>query len=369
MGLRRLLVRGLYGLALFVVLSGPAMAEATCAVPTVTNADDAIPKFEALRGAQCLGGAQCQTAQCKLVSDMLARNQDANGVPPQQIQSMLGTLNDAGMSLSETQPGVVQLHGMLTQWQLGELAKTDALTAITQILKSDINQWRVRNLLIFPNTSFEVDAQALLRACGSPASCQAEFASLVNVYTLSVLIHETLSVDTKDQLAAFLKEVHQKDERWTAFHNKSLAVLPWELAFNNLFYRSSKVGFSGPPNYQWLLLHPSAALVYDTRQSDKLQPALLLDVIGRYQWTWGGKDGSDIAAPWGVALAMSWHGNGPGYGFSVHLPRNWSLGLTTSHSAGKGNQVQFIVSSEVVRFITDKETNVDDLRKNLDGLH
>jgi hypothetical protein len=66
---------------------------------------------------------------------------------------------------------------------------------------------------------------------------------------------------------------------------------------------------------------------------------------------------------------MSWHGNSPGYGFSVHLPRNWSLGLTASHTPSQGTQVQFIVSSEVARFITDKEKNVQDLRTNLESLH
>ena len=370
MDLRCRAMRGLYGLALLALLiSASAMAEDMCAVPSVASADDAIAKFDALRRHDCLGGAECSTAQCKLVSDMLAKNQGATGTSIGQMQSTLGTLNDAAMSLSESQPGVVQLHGMQARWKLGELAKTDAKSAMTQILGANTKEWQGQNFLVFPNTPFEVNVQDRLSHCASPASCETEFASLVNVYTLSDLIDRTLKTVTRDQLDEFDKKIHQLDERWTAFHNKSLAVLPWELAFNNLFYRSSNAGFSGPPNYQWLLLHPSAALVYDTRQSDKLQPALLLDLIGRYQWTWSGKNGSDIALPWGAALAMSWHGNSPGYGFSVHLPRNWSLGLTASHTPSQGTQVQFIVSSEVARFITDKEKNVQDLRTNLESLH
>jgi hypothetical protein len=370
MDLRSLAARALCRLALLTLLvSAPAIAEEMCAVPTVTSSDDAMAKFDALRRHDCLGGAQCQTAQCKLVSDMLAKNQGANGTPPREMQSMLGTLNDAAMSLSETQPGVAQLHGMLARWKLGELAKTDAKSALGQILGANTKEWQGRNFLIFPETRFEVNVETHLSNCTSPASCETEFASLVAVYTLSDLIDRTLKTATQEQLMEFDKKIHQLDERWTNFHNKSLAVLPWELAFNNLFYRSSNAGFSGPPNYQWLLLHPSAALVYDTRQSDKLQPALLLDIIGRYQWTWSGKNGSDIALPWGAALAMSWHGNSPGYGFSVHLPRNWSLGLTASRNSSQGTQVQFIVSSEVARFVTDKEKNVQELRTNLESLH
>jgi hypothetical protein len=370
MDLRRRAVRRLYGLALLALLvAAPAMAEDMCAVPSVASADDAIAKFDALRRHDCLGGAECSTAQCKLVSNMLAKNQGAKGAPIGQMQSMLGTLNDTATSLSETQPGVAQLHGMQARWKLGELAKTDAKSAMTQILAANTKEWQGQNFLVFSSTPFEVNVQDHLSHCTSPASCESEFASLVNVYTLSDLIDRTLKIVTRDQLDEFDKKIHQLDERWTAFHNKSLAVLPWELAFNNLFYRSSNAGFSGPPNYQWLLLHPSAALVYDTRQSDKLQPALLLDLIGRYQWTWSGRNGSDIALPWGAALAMSWHGNSPGYGFSVHLPRNWSLGLTASHTSSQGTQVQFIVSSEVARFITDKEKNVQELRTNLESLH
>jgi hypothetical protein len=369
MELKRLAARGLYWVAFTLVISAPAIAAEMCAIPTVASADDAIAKFDDLRRHDCLGGVQCQTAQCKQVADMLTKNQGAQGTPPSQMQSVLGTLNDAAMSLNETQPGVMQLHGMLARWKLGELAKIDAQSAVTQILGGNTKEWQGQNFLVFPNTPFEVNVEKRLGGCAAPTACETEFASLVNVYTLSDLIDRTLKTATQAQLDQVNRDIHQKDARWTAFHNKSLAVLPWELAFNNLFYRSSNSGFSGPPNYQWLLLHPSAALVYDTRQSDKLQPALLLDLIGRYQWTWGGKDGAEVVLPWGAALAMSWHGNSPGYGFSVHLPRNWSLGLTATHTSSQGTQVQFIVSTEVARFVTDKEKNVQDLRTNLESLH
>ncbi len=160
MDLRRRAVRGLYGLALLALLvSASAMAEDMCAVPSVASADDAIAKFDALRRHDCLGGAACSTAQCKLVSDMLAKNQGAKGAPIGQMQSTLGTLNDAAMSLSESQPGVVQLHGMQARWKLGELAKTDAKSAMTQILGANTKEWQGQNFLVFPNTPFEVNVR------------------------------------------------------------------------------------------------------------------------------------------------------------------------------------------------------------------
>ena len=51
---------------------------------------------------------------------------------------------------------------------------------------------------------------------------------------------------------------------------------------------------------------------YDDGQDDKMQKAILLDLIGRYR----------------ISLAMSWSGGDLGYGVAVHLPRNWAIGVT-----------------------------------------
>jgi len=69
-------------------------------------------------------------------------------------------------------------------------------------------------------------------------------------------------------------------------------------------------------------------LVYDDGQNDKMQEAILLDLICRYRWTWGGEGGADITKPFGISLAMSWSGGNPGCGVAVHLPRNWTIGVT-----------------------------------------
>ena len=187
---------------------------------------------------------------------------------------------------------------------------------------------------------------------------------MIAVYTLGDLVYRALSTVTEDKIADVGKMLKTYDERWTAFHTKSLAVLPWELVVNNLRYRSAAHGFSGPPDYQWLFLHPSAAILYDARQNDKLQPAVLLDLIGRYQWTWGGPNQSDINRPWGVAVAMSWHGSSPGYGLSLHLPRNWSAAVTRTAD----HKWQFIVSAEFAQFITDQKKNIDETRAELEKI-
>jgi hypothetical protein len=340
-------------------------AQDSCTIPAVTNQDDAVPALDQLRLHQCLGGSACTTSECKWVADLLSKGpgKDANEAG-EKVLALLGKLSQSISTLDSKALGVPQLKAMSGRWKLPSLSATPE-TVPTVILESNTREWQGKNLLLFLHTPYELDLGAQLCASALTAKdCQADLESAVQVYTLSDLVHATLGTVTQDKIAGVGKMLKIYDARWTAFHTKSLAVLPWELVANNLFYKSAADGFSGPPNYQWIVLHPSAAVVYDTRQSDKLQGAVLLDVIGRYQWKWGGANEAEITRPWGAALAMSWHGNAPGYGVSVHMPRNWSVALTRS----SGNKWQVIASVEFAQYITDKQKNVEDIRKKLEDI-
>jgi hypothetical protein len=48
---------------------------------------------------------------------------------------------------------------------------------------------------------------------------------------------------------------------------------------------------------------------------------------------------------------MSWSGDEPGYGRAVHLPRNWSIGVTRS----KDDHTQVLFSIEFGQYVTDKQ--------------
>jgi len=367
--------RGLAGLlqiaallALAALTSRAAAAQEMCAIPAVDSHEAAIRAFDRLRLAHCLGGTACPTSDCALVSKLEKTTGTDNRAAADRLLVVLAKLKDSAQALDAKQLAVAQLQQMIQRWSLPSLSASPQ-TLPTVILKSRTQQWHGQNLILFPGTSQELNLEAALcvpqtaAARVSAESCQADFQSVVAVYTLSDLIYRTLATATQDRIADVGVMLKTYDERWTAFHTSSLAVLPWELALNNLSYKSAAAGFSGPPDYQWLLLHPSAAVVYDTRQNDKLQPAILLDVIGRYQWQWGGQDNAQITRQFGYSLAMSWHGRSPGYGLAIHLPRNWSLALTRSH----GNQWQFITSVEFAQYLTDKRKNVDTIRQQLDS--
>jgi hypothetical protein len=126
-----------------------------------------------------------------------------------------------------------------------------------------------------------------------------------------------------------------------------------------MFYIPRQEGFSEPPTSQILFLHPSVALAYRDSEDDKLQEALGLDLIGFYRWRWGGKNEAGVTKPFGLTLTMAWDGEDLSYGVSVHLPKNWSVGVVTN---GNGN-VSALLSMDLGNYLLDKKKSVDKLRQ------
>jgi hypothetical protein len=350
----------------FLALLGftvPVMAQNSCAIPVVTTSDEAVDEFDGLLRNQCLGGDACQTGECKLVENLEEADSRPEHEASERVSIVLQELRAKALDLNETQLGVAQLRGMLDRWDIPALGDSDE-SLFAQVTTSTTREWQGSRFELFQHTPFELNLEDSLNECQTADQCQADLKSAADVYSLSVLIHRTLTTATQDKIADVGKMLKQFDQRWTTFHTESRAVFPWELIVNNLMYESAEAGFSGPPNYQWLVLHPSVGLAYDDSQEDELQEAILVDIVGRYQWRWGGKDDAEITRPWGVALAVSWSGEDPGYGLSVHLPRNWSIGVTRD----RNENTLLIVSVEFAQYITDKRKNVDDIRERLQDL-
>jgi hypothetical protein len=351
--------------AVLCLHTAPAVAQTACPVPTVDDAAAAVKGIDDLLLKDCLGGKSCQTDECKFIAKL--ENADA-GVQPSKEQISdriliaLRKLHDRANTLDEGKLGVAQLRGMLARWRIPSLGavREDSVAVPTRL---NNREWQGSQFDLFLHTPFELNLEKAFQAdCKAAEQCDVSFKSAVEVYTLSALVHRALERSVRDDIAAIGTMLKVYDARWTAFHTKSRAVFPWELVVNNLSYKSASAGFSGPPNWQWLFLHPSAAVAYDDKQDDKMQEAVLLDVVGRYRWTWGGKNGAEITHAWGAALAMSWTGDDVGYGVAVHLPQNWSIGVTRS----KDDQTQILFSVEFAQFVTDKRKSVDSFRKQLD---
>lgn len=376
----------LFSFACLFFTRDAAAVENQCAVPTVETPQDAVDELSNLTTNNCLGGENCQSDECKLVAALAKEDPGREAVKdPKQREKVadrifivLQRLYARALELDgDNRPlGVVQLRGMLKRWDMPTLGSTRD-EAITRLTKANKLEWQGSGPDLFGNTPFYINFDRAFQTCDpitldcqptplcdSAALCDTNFKSAVAVYSLSSLIHRTLNVAVKDDIDDIGKMLKKFDARWTAFHTKSLAIFPWELIANNIAYKSAKTGFSGPPNYQWLVLHPSVAVAYDDSQEDKMQEAILLDIVGRYRWTWGGKDDAQVTKPFGVALAMSWSGDDPGYGLAVHLPHNWSIGVTRS----KDNHTQVLFSLEFGQYVTDKRKSVEGVKKKLEDV-
>lgn len=358
-----------------VCVSHSSAADEVCKIPNVATAEKAITEFsDLLTSEACLGAEACKSPDCELVSKLTRdapgaesiKDPDTRRKTAERVLIVLRRLHDRATATRQDLDllGVPELQGMLERWSLPTLGGT-ADAAIARITKSRGREWQANSMDLYLGTPYRLNLNTAFEPlCKDAVQCNANFASIVEVYTISGLIHRTIDVVVKDDFRDVGEMLEKYDARWTAFHTKSLAMFPWELALNNLGYKKSEDGFSGPPNYQWLFLHPSVAMVYSDREDDKLQEAILLDIVGRYRWTWGGKSGAEITKPFGVALAMSWSGGDPGYGLAVHLPHNWSIGVTRS----RDDRTQILLSAEFGEFVTDKKKNIDDIRQRLDDL-
>ena len=111
------------------------------------------------------------------------------------------------------------------------------------------------------------------------------------------------------------------------------------------------------------MLHPSVALEYDNSADGELDDALVVELAGFYRWRWGGDNGATMTRPFGVSAIASWTGADElGYGVMIHLPKNWSLGVTRREIAGQ-DETTYLLSVDLGKFLVDERK----LREKLIG--
>lgn len=365
--LSRILGLGLL-LATWIVRADPAAADSRCALTTVQAVDDAWQVVDGLRGHACLGGSACATESCLAVS---ALKEMAEGAKTEEQQlklqltagELLRKLRGEQEKMLATGLAVPQLKRMYQRWH-DKLFKESGPESAVQISRADTREWEAQNYLLFQGTDAQLNLEDALADCGTLPECQAKVDSAIAVYTNTQLVFRTLSVLLSKGMENFGKTIKTYDLRWSSFLTGSKAMYPWELLINDRFYEGTARGFAGPPSSQWLFLHPSIGVVYNPSEEDKMQEVVLVDLIGRYQWTWGGKELAEQTRMWGVSAAAGWAGEDPGYGIAVHAPRNWSGALLLDED----RDLMFVFSMDFGSYILDKKKEVDGLKKKFDEL-
>jgi hypothetical protein len=347
------------------MLAVPAVA-VDCTPPPITNADAATEALNNLRGDGCLGGNACTEPLCAdvqtFVEKWCGRDTGAFCRPSalsaalfSEAKELIKDVRDKGESLPANGTAVPQLRGMLARWD-----GTFSTIGTTPVNGARLTEWETGGMRLFPDTLYMIDIEETFpRECGTPERCQKSFASVRDVYTEAALTHRVLALLAGADVQDAFDRLKILDARWHAYHNETRAIYPWELLVNGyLVHESQDKGFAEPPNRQILFLHPSAGLEYRFSENDRMQEALLLDVIGFYWWKWGGENETEVKRPLGFAVAAWYDGVEPSYGVTAHFPKNWSFGV----GADRHGKVSLALSVDFGNYLLEKSHAVDSLK-------
>ncbi|MBI5435332.1 MAG: hypothetical protein HZA52_21035 [Planctomycetes bacterium] len=108
---------------------------------------------------------------------------------------------------------------------------------------------------------------------------------------------------------------------WDAYLDRGYSQYPWEEWLNGF---AVDAGSLEPPRWQWIALHPSAAIELDVSGVDDLRisEALNLELVGRIRYD------ADFEDFHGASLSLLVRDDiGPGLGAVVHVNRSFNLGV------------------------------------------
>ena len=321
----------------------------------VDGSDDPGAQFELLRFQNKLGDVGCETDLCNSIKAWERKSPGDNKTT--EAAKLLDAIRASAAELPSDMPGVTTLNSRLDTWRerLAEANVADLPTA----------EWQADPAVIFAGEDYELNIEALFESdCGGTVSgCNALFDNTVCVYAHVVMQRRVLLEMLEENREATIRYLDRLNARWSAFNNGGRSLFPWELWANGaiLSRKGRHRGFVEPPTYQIALLHPSVAVKGEDSSDGSLQAAVVLELIGWYQWRWGGRNGTTMQRPFGGSLIVAWNGsNKASYGAMIHLPKNWSIGATTRDVDGN-SETTLLLSVDLAKFLTEEER----LRQNL----
>lgn len=189
-------------------------------------------------------------------------------------------------------------------------------------------------------------------------------ADLLRVINLAANLQ---AIALRPSLKAAYEDATLQRDRWKAYRADAQPLYFWEVGLNSVLMSSSLLGkpcgdrdfdgvrrgFCEVPTRQIILLHPEGALRFSrsATKTDELKPALLIQVLGVYNWGWkaeSGANGAKMTDRWGASLVASYTNTNTntgsagaeghwGYGPMVHVG-DYSLAFTKA-SGGKWSVV------------------------------
>ncbi len=216
-------------------------------------------------------------------------------------------------------------------------------------------------------------------ACRTDGDCSEWLTHVDVVRSINLLVQVQTHVQSP-VLQAQLRDSQTELARWQAYRRDSRHQYIWELWANSqLMARDSSicardgsnglVGFCQVPTSQLVLLHPDAGLIATrpSGQPTQLQPALIVDVIGRHTLSWEDERSARIARQWGYALSAVYAqvDGRPQWSYGPRLHRDgYNLALTRSEGGGWNLVVSLNLAE---RYMERKESYTRDLMRVKDS--
>jgi hypothetical protein len=190
-----------------------------------------------------------------------------------------------------------------------------------------------------------IDVPGMLKRAGCDAAprgteCAAAQASAEGLLRGARLAERAFTPDQAEAVQEAAARAAVRDARWRSYFADARSQYPWELWINSWRYETrvrKDLGVSGPPDWQWIVLHPDIAMQYvsSAAAGDRFKPALLLEVIGYNWWQWGADNKPRNA--WGVSLVRTYADTTsiPSSAWGVTVHRNSKYSLTVTRQDGK----------------------------------
>jgi hypothetical protein len=168
------------------------------------------------------------------------------------------------------------------------------------------------------------------------------------------LAERAFAPDQARAIEAAAARASARDARWRSYFAEARSQYPWELALNSWRYEATvrdKVGVSGPPDWQWIALHPDVGMQYlgSAAPGDRLKPALVLEIVGYNRWSWGNDNRASGA--WGASLVRTYAdtASAPTGAWGLAIHRNSKYSLTIIRSEGHAG---FVLSIDLAGAVT-----------------
>lgn len=178
--------------------------------------------------------------------------------------------------------------------------------------------------------------------------CRSAYQEAKAILRYADLVGHVLGQWFADKVEKTKERVRRISSQWDQFRREARSMYVWELAANELVHRKqSEKGFPSPPNWQLILMHPSAGLEYAPGSGDKVTPVITLEVLGANRWKWGGPEGEGVMGmALGGSIVMTFSDRAGfktiSYGGIVHIDNKFSIGATRGRGpAGKEWRVLF----------------------------